>query len=349
MPMRTYEANVVSRRARRALAWLLSLGVMCLGAVPALAQVAAGPRPPTEPPNRVQVEPAPENIAEPSLIAQAAAENPAAAADAPPALPPPEMSPLCHPPCRAGFFCSSGQCISECNPPCEAGARCVDGECLVPVPLYAPPPAAVAPQYPRLPPRDPTAADGSEGTFEPSVRWGAYRHDGFMARLALGVGWGVANFEPRVGEDYEIYGSAGSLSLDIGGAIAPALTLHGRLATTVLVDPSFRWNDGARVDAADNSLVTGLIGAGLTYYLMPVNLYFTGALGLTNVVFENARDVNTETELGLALNLDVGKEWWLASDLGLGVAGRLWVSRISENNRKISFPIFSVLLSATYQ
>jgi hypothetical protein len=36
----------------------------------------------------------------------------------------------CFPPCRNGFFCHGGQCISKCNPPCPDGMDCWDdAEC----------------------------------------------------------------------------------------------------------------------------------------------------------------------------------------------------------------------------
>lgn len=35
----------------------------------------------------------------------------------------------CYPPCRSGFTCQAGTCISLCNPPCPSGERCVAGEC----------------------------------------------------------------------------------------------------------------------------------------------------------------------------------------------------------------------------
>jgi hypothetical protein len=35
----------------------------------------------------------------------------------------------CVPPCRTGFFCKAGKCVSECNPPCPFGQRCVKGDC----------------------------------------------------------------------------------------------------------------------------------------------------------------------------------------------------------------------------
>ena len=35
----------------------------------------------------------------------------------------------CDPPCRSGYFCRAGECVSECNPPCPPGLRCVDNDC----------------------------------------------------------------------------------------------------------------------------------------------------------------------------------------------------------------------------
>lgn len=37
----------------------------------------------------------------------------------------------CYPPCRAGFLCHQGQCVSACNPPCAASELCAPtGECV---------------------------------------------------------------------------------------------------------------------------------------------------------------------------------------------------------------------------
>ena len=52
----------------------------------------------------------------------------------PPPPPPPPVAPAaadCYPACRAGYFCSGGQCVSACNPPCAAGEVCSStGQCL---------------------------------------------------------------------------------------------------------------------------------------------------------------------------------------------------------------------------
>lgn len=52
----------------------------------------------------------------------------------PPPPPPPPVAPAgadCYPACRAGYFCSGGQCVSACNPPCGPGEVCSStGQCL---------------------------------------------------------------------------------------------------------------------------------------------------------------------------------------------------------------------------
>ncbi len=46
---------------------------------------------------------------------------------------------VCNPPCRAGYTCIDGECVSRCNPPCPDGYRC-DPKALDCVPLYKPSP-----------------------------------------------------------------------------------------------------------------------------------------------------------------------------------------------------------------
>jgi hypothetical protein len=48
----------------------------------------------------------------------------------------PEIAPYsdsasqCFPPCRKGYFCLAGVCVSECNPPCPSGYECNEGDCM---------------------------------------------------------------------------------------------------------------------------------------------------------------------------------------------------------------------------
>lgn len=45
----------------------------------------------------------------------------------------------CFPPCRTGYLCYKGECVSRCNPPCPAGQKCTDeGECVLNQPSQQP-------------------------------------------------------------------------------------------------------------------------------------------------------------------------------------------------------------------
>lgn len=59
-----------------------------------------------------------------------------AAEPAPPAAPP--AAPRCYPPCREGFVCHQGRCVSACNPPCPPGEVCIEGRRCELAPLYGP-------------------------------------------------------------------------------------------------------------------------------------------------------------------------------------------------------------------
>jgi hypothetical protein len=49
-------------------------------------------------------------------------------------------APQCIPPCRAGYVCVNGACVSQCNPPCPEGQECTPGFRCLPVL----PPAAIS-------------------------------------------------------------------------------------------------------------------------------------------------------------------------------------------------------------
>lgn len=94
----------------------------------------------------------------------------AAEAPAPKKAAPAVAAPACAPPCREGFTCLQGKCVSACNPPCAANERCTsDRRCLKtepaakPAPI-APPPAAPAPAP--APEAAPAAAPADPVTYE---------------------------------------------------------------------------------------------------------------------------------------------------------------------------------------
>ena len=98
--------------------------------------------------------------------------------------------------------------------------------------------SAVAQQPLHAPAPAPAPAPARNSVYAP--RSGVHTHDGFMARLTGGFGTGVtsASGQDLVGPlEREQDGFSGSLALDLGGALAQNLVLHGRLANASIVSP----------------------------------------------------------------------------------------------------------------
>jgi hypothetical protein len=271
---------------------------------------------------------------------------PAVAQNAPPPasqpVPPPTADPsapaACYPACRPGFLCHHGQCISACNPPCGAGQSCsADAHCVADA---APPPVYPPPLYP-APQPEPPPPEGRE------------QHDGFLLRLTAGVGGAGTNYSLEDEPDVNFTGVSGTFSVDVGGSLTENLVLHGRFSSFTLVDPEVEV-DGADVGQFEDVTVTAnLFAAGLTYYFMPVNIYVTGAVGLSWLTMSYRGDNGRTTDAGLGVNLDVGKEFWVGDNWGLGIAGRFWWSVLSDDESAVESDVSmlggAVLFSATYQ
>jgi hypothetical protein len=226
---------------------------------------------------------------------------------------------------------------------CTADAQCVD----------AAPPA---------PPSFYTAGAPIEAPPDRSVE----AHDGFMLRLTLGFGFAGAARDVRhdvfstLGGDGEtkFSGFGDTFSLDIGASPVDNLVIHGRLASYNMPSPKIKRRGNELGDNSENAVDAVLLGPAVTYYFMPVNLYLTGAIGIGAVgVRISQEDDNSHFGTGFSLNFDVGKEWWVGDQWGLGVAGRFWYTHASAENFEdddgadadYALVGFAVLFSATYQ
>lgn len=169
------------------------------------------------------------------------------------------------------------------------------------------------------------------------------RHDGLFMRLTAGLGGVVADDELN---DVTLSGGAALFSLDLGGAVAPDLALHGRLAVSSIFEPSVSSDDENLGELEDTSLTFTLLGIGLTYYL-PSNLYLTGVLGLSRASFEY-RGEEYDALTGAGFIGDVGYEWPIGYDWGLGIAGRLELHSVRGDDEKLSTAALGVLVSLTY-
>jgi hypothetical protein len=168
-------------------------------------------------------------------------------------------------------------------------------------------------------------------------------HQGLLLRFAGGAGGVVADDDLN---DVTLSGGAALLSLDVGGAIAPDLALHGRLSLNSMFEPTVSRGGNNVGDLEDTSLTFSLLGLGLTYYL-PSNLYLTGVLGVSRASFQ-FQDTEYDALTGVGFIGDLGYEWPIGGDWGLGVAGRLELETVRGDGERLSMATLGVLLSLTY-
>ena len=193
---------------------------------------------------------------------------------------------------------------------------------------------------------------------------GVETHDGTMVRLTLGLGAASVSqgYSNVLGLEVDITGRGLTWSADLGAAVTDRLTIQGRIGQLWLLGPELRAQNAAPGSPKSQPLASGstltatLAGVGGTYNFMPINLYVTviGGLSVIHLQLGDADDDDQElVRNGFGLNLDVGKEWWLASQLGLGIAVRFWWATGGGEFRGAKFDRtflgLGVALSSTYQ
>lgn len=214
-----------------------------------------------------------------------------------------------------------------------------------PPPNYAQAPAPGGPaQMSLLPPGSPRSLVGVE------------THDGFFLRLAVGFGGAVWS-EPTdpgsaAGDDLKISGPSAGIDIAIGAVVVDSLAIHATLFGMGVSNPDVTVG-GMSLGTAENSALTGsAIGVGLTYYVMPLNLYLSASVGSASAVFtfnEGMPDeVKIETDSGYGIDLILGKEWWVSDQWGLGIAAQLVHINVKDVDRRLTGSGFHLMFSATY-
>jgi hypothetical protein len=169
-------------------------------------------------------------------------------------------------------------------------------------------------------------------------------HEGLLLRGTLGIGGIQADDDLN---DLTLRGGAVFFSLDVGGSLSRNLALHGRYSINSMFEPSVSSGNYDLGDLDDTSLSFQLLGLGLTYYL-PSNLYLTGVLGLARASFEDVYGEEYDALNGIGFQGDIGYEWPIGGDFGLGVAARLEFDSVSGDDEKLQTAGLGVLLSLTY-
>ena len=207
-----------------------------------------------------------------------------------------------------------------------------------PVPQPAPPPG---PAPVPLPP------GGGGGGFD-AVPLDHQAHIGFLARAVIGFGYQQISEEVG-GSELKISGLASTFMLGFGFAIMPRLAITLDIGGVGMANPTVEI-DGMEFDSEDTTIVAIGIGPGVTYYL-PSNAYVAGALLFGNISIEVDGDEG-DTDTGAALSILGGKEWWVGSNLGVGVVGHLMVGGYPDGgdgvDETVSSASFTINFSATY-
>ena len=183
-----------------------------------------------------------------------------------------------------------------------------------------------------------------------------YDHDkGFLMRLSGGFGYG--NFSRKDGNnESSLSGVSAQLDLAFGGVITPGLALCGELFGMNAFSPSFSSTVGGVTttgDTENTSVRAAGLGLGLTYYFMPINLYAAAAVGVgvgSEKITGSDFVIEVNTDPGFAMNLMLGKEWWISRRWGLGVAAQFTFMSLppdSGNGANVNAYQIGVSFSAT--
>jgi hypothetical protein len=149
---------------------------------------------------------------------------------------------------------------------------------------------------------------------------------GFMARLALGLGY--ANAET---EDYRLYGGTGDVTLLVGWRVSDRLAIHASFWGGSMVGATIQAKRGllSIFQVADDATYTaGAVGAGICLDL-PARFWISGSLGGATITADRG-GAKAQSDVGVALLLFAGKDWQLGGSWSAGLAASLSFLSIPE-------------------
>jgi hypothetical protein len=194
-------------------------------------------------------------------------------------------------------------------------------------------------------------ATGAGACTEPGDRL----HDGFFLRAETGVVLLRAGVDDAlVPGRTAIRGVGQSSAVSVGGTPWPGVVVGGSLWAS-RIDPTFT-EGGVRIAPDDDSVKWTLLRVGpfLSFYPSPHSgFHADAALALALAVESDSKGKPIEPgAAGPSLTLGLGQEWFVSSELSLGLAARVAftrVSRESEGRREhVTAELAELALSYTY-
>lgn len=149
-----------------------------------------------------------------------------------------------------------------------------------------------------------------------------HQHAGFYLSMSTGPLFGSVT--DNLGSyTMDMSGTGAQFDFKIGGAIRENLILHATIISNVLIGPTITISGISGTKASDNITVgEAMFGGGLTYFIMPSNIFLSGSIGLGNFSITDSNDNsnNVSTQRGFSMQLKGGKEWWISKKWGMGIS-----------------------------
>jgi hypothetical protein len=179
-------------------------------------------------------------------------------------------------------------------------------------------------------------------------------HEGFFARVAVGGGWQRLLAADR-GNELRTKGATITVEGALGLSVERNLVLHLTGHYWQMVKPRFRADDR---EASGGKAASIVVGPGLSYYFMPVNIYLSGSLGLGFMFMDRPGGVgkpgapkrNFRSDGGWVLLVSAGKEFWVDPEWAVGISAYFSLSNFPEpaNIPVWAGPGFGLRVSATF-
>jgi len=205
------------------------------------------------------------------------------------------------------------------------------------------------PEYGPPPPPPPRYRPAPRYEPAPAYYYAPFSHLGFFARVTIGPGYLHASED--FGGATRVYSGFGlTLNGALGLAIAPNLIIFGEVLSTTALNAD-ETDSGQSVGLSGLDVTLYGFGPGIAYYLEPANVYLSATLAFSKVSFSDhySQDPVDDTDIGFGGSFSVGKEWWVARHLGLGIAGQIYLATMTEPyyNARMGAVAASLLFSAT--
>jgi hypothetical protein len=151
---------------------------------------------------------------------------------------------------------------------------------------------------------------------------GIHEHDGLFLRMLLGTGYAELVEKNVMGSDLKFSGTTVPFRFQLGGNLFKNFIFYGEFAVASQTNPKMEWM-GRSESSSDFTVGVVDLGIGITYYLMPVNIYFSLSALYSQAQLEY-NNTKSESEIGFdnfsGINIMVGKEWWVGAQWALGLS-----------------------------